>query len=350
MTGTDECDHAPLLAVRLDSDGDVLLTGPAVRALAAGHPGPVDLLVSPSGRAAGRLLPGVRDVLVFDAPWTGFAPQPFSAPDVQALIAALTARGYRRAVIFTSFHQSPLPMALLARLAGIGWIAATCVDYPGSLLDVRHRRPDGHEVTAALDLAATAGGRLPPGDRGGLAVRRPLPDVSHLVPASPYVVVHPGASVPARALTPTHARRIVDELTRRGRTVVLTGSPAERTLCAAAAGPQSTDLSGATSLAELAAVLAGAGCAVVGNTGPAHLSAAVGTPVVSLFSPVVPAWRWAPYGVDAVLLGDQWAPCRGSRARDCPVPGHPCLSGVPVDDIADAVQFLTPQAVEAVPG
>ena len=76
MTGPDECDHAPLLAVRLDSDGDVLLTGPAVRALAAGHPGPIDLLVSPSGLAAARLLPGVRDVLVFDAPWTGFAPPP----------------------------------------------------------------------------------------------------------------------------------------------------------------------------------------------------------------------------------------------------------------------------------
>ena len=64
------------------------------------------------------------------------------------------------------------------------------------------------------------------------------------------------------------------------------------------------------------------------NTGAAHLAAAVGTPVVSLFAPVVPAERWAPYGVPTVLLGDQDAPCAGSRARSCPVPGHPCLDRI----------------------
>ena len=75
-------------------------------------------------------------------------------------------------------------------------------------------------------------------------------------------------------------------------------------------------------------MLAGADAVLVANTGVAHLAAAVGTPVVSLFAPVVPAARWAPYGVPVTLLGDQHAPCRGSRAVHCPVPGHPCLTGV----------------------
>ena len=57
-------------------------------------------------------------------------------------------------------------MALLARLARIPFVAATSVDYPGSLLDLRHQRPVGHEVEAALDLAVAAGGRLPAGDDG----------------------------------------------------------------------------------------------------------------------------------------------------------------------------------------
>jgi ADP-heptose:LPS heptosyltransferase len=83
---------------------------------------------------------------------------------------------------------------------------------------------------------------------------------------------------------------------------------------------------------------------VVGNTGPAHLAAAVGTPVVSLFSPVVPAARWAPYGVPVALLGDQDAPCRGTRARHCPVPGHPCLAGVTAADVVDAVDSLRQEA------
>ena len=87
-------------------------------------------------------------------------------------------------------------------------------------------------------------------------------------------------------------------------------------------------------------MLAGADAVVVGNTGPAHLAAAVGTPVVSLFAPVVPATRWAPYRVPTVLLGDQQAPCRDSRARTCPVPGHPCLDSVTPDDVVVAVDKL----------
>ncbi|NEC39463.1 glycosyltransferase family 9 protein, partial [Streptomyces rubrogriseus] len=90
----------------------------------------------------------------------------------------------------------------------------------------------------------------------------------------------------------------------------------------------------------LAGVLAGAAAVVTGNTAPAHLAAAVGTPVVSLFAPVVPAERWRPYGVPYVLLGDQDAPCADSRARDCPVPGHPCLNTVTATDVAAAVEKL----------
>jgi hypothetical protein len=111
-------------------------------------------------------------------------------------------------------------------------------------------------------------------------------------------------------------------------------------LTAAVAGRAGIDLGGRTTLAELAAVLAGATAVVVGNTGPAHLAAAVGTPVVSLFAPVVPAVRWAPHGIPHIVLGDQAAPCRDTRARVCPVPGHPCLATVTADDVVRAVARL----------
>lgn len=340
---------ADVLAVRLDSDGDVLLTGPAIRALAARaaeHGGQVDVLASSAGRAAAELLPGVRDVLVFDAPWSGYMPPPLDRAEVLGLVETLAARRYASAVIFTSFHQSPLPMALLARLAGIGHVSGTSEDYPGSLLDVRHRRPDGlHEVEAALDLARAAGYPTPTGDEGApddrLRVREPLPDVRDLVPTGPYVVVHPGASVPARAPAPDHARDMVAALADAGHRVVVTGGPRETDLAAHVADGRATDLSGRTDLAGLAAVLAGAACVVVGNTGPAHLAAAVGMPVVSLFAPVVPVDRWAPWGVPTVVLGDQDAACRGTRARECPVAGHPCLTGIAAGDVVAAVERLT---------
>lgn len=161
-----------ILACRLDNDGDVLLTGPAVRALAAS--GTVDLLASPAGRAAARLLPGVEDVLVFDPPWSGFSPAAVDPAAVGRLVAQVHDGGYDEAVVFTSFHQSPLPLALLLRMAGVPRTAAASEDYPGSLLDVRFRREEGperHEVEAALALARAAGHDLPLGDDGRLRLR-----------------------------------------------------------------------------------------------------------------------------------------------------------------------------------
>ena len=243
-------------------------------------------------------------------------------------------------MIFGSFHQSPLPTALLLRLAGVPFVAATSVDYPGSLLDVRHRIADDvHEV----ERGARPGrrGRLPAaaGDDGALRVRRP-----RAVVRGDHVVVHPGASVPARAWAPERNAALVRGLAEE-RDVVVTGGPGERALTARVAGPphpRVTDLGGATSLAELADVLAGAACVVVGNTGPAHLAAAVGTPVVSLFAPTVPAVRWRPWRVPHALLHVD-VPCAGCRARTCPVPGHPCLGGVAVADVVAAVDRLAPR-------
>jgi ADP-heptose:LPS heptosyltransferase len=121
---------------------------------------------------------------------------------------------------------------------------------------------------------------------------------------------------------------------------VVTGTDADGELTAAVAGDIALDLGGQTTLAELGAVFAGARAVVAPNTGPAHLAAAVGAPVVSLFAPVVPAARWRPYGTTAMLLGDQDAPCRDTRARDCPVRGHPCLDGIAARDVVVAVADL----------
>jgi ADP-heptose:LPS heptosyltransferase len=326
-----------VLVARMDSEGDVLLAGPAVRAAAAGAER-VTLLCGPRGKAAAALLPGVDEVLVHHAPWIDAEPLPVDVAATGALVASLSARGIDKAAILTSFHQSPLPLALLLRLAGIGEIAAVSVDYPGSLLD--HRLPDPgdvHEVQRGLGVVAALGLRLPPGDDTRLSVRRDTAPGDD----GPYIVVHPGASVPARAWSPEHNAALVDALAAQGHRVLVTGGPGEKALTRAVAGEHGVDLGGATSLGGLAGLLAGADCVVVGNTGPAHLAAAVGTPVVSLFAPTVPAARWRPWRVAHELLHVD-VPCAGCRARACPVPGHPCLEGVGVADVLAAVARLVP--------
>ncbi|MBG0829974.1 glycosyltransferase family 9 protein [Planomonospora sp. ID67723] len=328
---------------RVDNAGDVLLAGPAVRAVAAGAR-EVVLLAGPHGRAAAELLPGVSRVIEWRTPWIDPEPPPVTGAHTARLIRSVRRAAPEEALILTSFHQSPLPLALLLRLAGVPRISAISTDYPGSLLDLRRVVDEDADVPEAermLGLARAAGFDLPPGDDGRLAVRHPLPQVRHLAGPPGYVAVHPGVSAPARAWPEQSWSRLVEELTAAGLRVVVTGSPGERALTARIAGAGAvTDLGGATTFAELAAVLAGASAVVAANTGPAHLAAAVGTPVVSLFAPVVPAARWAPYGVPSVLLGDQHAPCRGTRARVCPVPGHPCLSSVPAGQVVEAVRRM----------
>ncbi|MFF5053162.1 HAD-IIIA family hydrolase [Micromonospora sp. NPDC000663] len=329
------------LVVRSDSAGDVLVTGPAIRAVAAGARRVV-LLCGPRGRAAAELLPGVDEIIEHPLPWIDPTPAPVDPAAVRDLTARLAAVDADQAVVFTSFHQSALPLALLLRMAGIGRIAAISDDYPGSLLDVRHRVPVGvPEPERALSLAAAAGHRLPDGDEPVLRLR---PDALPPRPAGlgdpGYVVLHPGSAASSRACPPELATRIAGALSAAGHRVLVTGGPEERAVTARVAAAGGIDLGGRTDLAGLAAIVADAAAVVVGNTGPAHLAAAARVPVVSLFAPTVPFGQWGPYRVPTVRLGDAAAPCRDTRAASCPVPGHPCLSDVEPAEVVEALRVL----------
>jgi ADP-heptose:LPS heptosyltransferase len=332
-----------MLVARLDRAGDVVLTGPAVRAVAA-HCGPVTYLTGPAGVAAAHLLPGVGSVLVFDAPWVSFDPPDVDAAQIARLIDQVREHAIDEALICVSMHQSPQPLALLLRLAGVRRIAAVGVDYPGSLLDIRAPyQPELHEVEQSLAVAALAGYELPAEDPGDLrlAVRRASP----FDPG--YVVVHPGASVPARALPLEPAADAIECLVQDGWRVVITGSAAERQLARAlaeAAGDPAVEvIAGDTTFEEYAAVVGGAAAVVCGNTVAAHVAAAVGTPVVEAFAPVVPPHRWRPWRVPHRLLGTADIGCAGCRARVCPLPGQPCLDPFTGAAVAREVRSLSGQ-------
>lgn len=344
------CSH--VLVVRLDSMGDMLAAGPAIRAVAS-RAQRVTVLAGPLGAEAARLLPGVDEVVVWACPWV-LNPAPDVSPaDVAEVVRRVAGLGVDRAVILTSFHQSPLPTALVLRLAAVPWIGASSEDYPGSLLDARLPVPgEAPEPVRMLQIVRQAGFALPAGDDGRLAVRRPRTNVDailRLEPEVPFVVVHPGTSAPARAFPQRLWAAAVDRLVGDGWHVVLTGSRAEQQLTghivddlSDSSGGAVTDLAGRLNLPQLAAVLDRAEVTVIANTGPAHLSAAVGTPVVSLFAPVVPAARWAPHGVRVELLGDQEAPCKDTRWVVCRIEGHPCLSQVSPAQITEAVKRVCP--------
>jgi ADP-heptose:LPS heptosyltransferase len=325
-----------VLIVRLDSVGDVLLAGPAIAVAAAGAS--VDVLCSSIGRPAAELLPGVRRTIVFDAPWILNPAPPLAGRGLRRAARRLRRGRYDAAAILTSSHQSPLPTAMVLRLAGVRRLAAVSNDYPGTLLD--HRipgDPDLHEVERSLAVVSELDFEV--GDPAGHRLRV---DVEPVAPRPGRVVVHPGAAAPARTLPPVRWRTAVEELVRRDYEVVVTGGRAEATRCATVAEPtgRAPVLLPTTDLRRLAGVIGTAAVVVAGNTGPAHLAAALGRPVAVVFPPTVPPRRWRPWGVPHVLLGDLDVPCAGCRALRCPLVEQICVTDVSPIEVADAVDGL----------
>src|SRR5262249_40601677 len=120
------------------------------------------LLTSRAGAAIASLVPEIDDVIVYEAPWMrATAPRPDARRD-WAMAELLGRRRFDAAVIFTVYSQSPLPAALLCRLAGIPRRLAHCRENPYQLLSDWIPEPEPrsvvrHEVRRHLDLVAAVG-------------------------------------------------------------------------------------------------------------------------------------------------------------------------------------------------
>ena len=107
--------------------------------------------------------------------------------------------------------------------------------------------------------------------------------------------------------------------------VIFTGSSGERTeveQIQTAMGVHSFSLAGELDLGELAAFLAMAPLLIANNTGPVHIAAAVGTPVVDLYALTNP--QHTPWGVPNRVLNHD-VPCKYCYKSVCPEGHHHCL-------------------------
>jgi hypothetical protein len=122
-----------MLVVRPDNLGDVVMCGPALRALRRAAPDArLDLLTSPAGAAVAPLLPEVSGVLTASVSWQQLDPAAVPVGQDEDLVARIAGGGYDAAVILTSFSQSPWPAGYLCRLAGVPGCpyARQCLDVP----------------------------------------------------------------------------------------------------------------------------------------------------------------------------------------------------------------------------
>jgi lipopolysaccharide heptosyltransferase II len=350
-------DARRVLAVRLDTLGDVVMTGPALRALKAGRADRrVTVLTSPAGAAIARLLPDVDRVMVYEAPWMKATPRR-NAPDVDlAFVAELAEQRFDAAAIFTVFSQNPLPAALLCYLAGIPRRLAHCRENPYQLLThwVAEREPAAgvrHEVRRQLDLVATVGCTV---SDERLALRVPTSATRHvqtlfdevgLDPSATWVAMHPGATAPSRRYPAESFAAVVRGLAGAGVRVVFTGTRDEDALVSTIqeqARAPSASLVGRLRTEELAAFLARARVLVSNNTGPVHVAAAMGTPVVDLYAQTNP--QHTPWSVPhRVLFHD--VPCKYCYKSVCPEGHHDCLRRVePRTVVAATLDLLSTTA------
>jgi lipopolysaccharide heptosyltransferase II len=348
-----------ILCVRLDSMGDVLMTTPAIRALAQSIPDHrLTLLTSPAGAEAGRLLSSIEKVLVYDAPWMKLpAPRLGSRYD-WGMIETVKAQRFDAAVIFTVYSQSALPAALLSYLADIPLRLAHCRENPYHLLTdwVRDPEPDScirHEVRRQLDLVAAVGASVSDdhlsihvSDSAAARIDRRLKDM--VPPGHPWIVIHPGASAASRRYPQESfaeaARQLVHTI---GCRILWTGNAREReeivTIQRAMRLPSSS-LAGQLSLEEFGALLARAPLLLSNNTGAVHLAAAVGTPVVDLYALTNP--QHTPWRIPRRLLFQDVA-CRFCYRSACPEDHHRCLDAVMPETIVTAVRELLAETQHA---
>ena len=337
-----------VLCIRLDAMGDVLMTTPALRALKQSAPRQLTLLTSHAGAAIAPLIPEIDQVLIYEAPWLkSGAAQAQPAADLD-MLAHLRAQRFDAAVIFTVYSQNPLPSALMCYLADIPLRLAHCRENPYRLLtdwlpETEPQQHIRHEVQRQLDLVAYVGATT---DDAGLSLQVP----SHAATAlrarlaaaridgtRPLVLIHPGASAPSRRYPPALYAQVLPMLIARGLQVVFTGTAADaEAIARIRRGYERTTVSfaGVLDIAELAALIAHADILLCNNSGPAHIAAAVGTPVVDLYALTNP--QHTPWQVPARVLSHD-VPCKYCYKSECPQQHQRCLRAIEPAAVAAAV-------------
>jgi ADP-heptose:LPS heptosyltransferase len=340
-------DHAyrRFLIVRTDRIGDVILTLPMARVLKRHDPGAhVAMLINSYTTGLVSSDPDVDQVIALQE----------HSPSVTGIAAEL-----RRSRFDVVFHTHPRPrLALATALAGIPVRVGTGYRSYSFLFNRRvyeHRKDAArHELEYNLNLLRAVGIDAPWGDvRPTLTVgaaqeekARAAIAAAGVPPGGRFVILHPGSGGSARDWSPEHFGELATMLSGLdGHSVVVTGGKGEDALVSrvlSACPPSVRPMVGALDILEYAALAKMASLFVANSTGPIHVAAAVGTPVIGLYPQIRPlsAARWGPYTDRKVIFTPRGFPedcdrCTGGRGEPCP-----CMDSIKPEDVHAAAMTL----------
>jgi lipopolysaccharide heptosyltransferase I len=331
-----------ILVVRLGSLGDLVHSLPAVAAIRRANPdAEIDWLVDEGHLDFLSLVPILSEIVVL----RGRTARAWL--DVRT---RLRAKRYDAAVDF----QGLLKSAALARLSG----AARVIGFDRGALRERAAGPlytehvtvgEGHHVIDKnLRLAAILGAEAGP-------LEFPIRDVKSAVAGAivagdprPFAILNTGGAWPNKRWPAERLGRVAAWLceTQGLRTVALWG-PEEAHLAheVVAASDGAATAAPPTSLPDLVALSRAAKLMVSGDTGPTHIAAAVGTPVVALFGPTNPR-RNGPWDEDDVAVS-RYEACSCHYERTCSRDAaHWCLATITERDVRQAIEVRLQRAGE----
>ena len=347
-----------ILVIWLDLIGDLVLSMTIVRTLKRSYPeAEIDLLALPASAQVVMHDPDLNDIITYD-------PNVWRRPKalLQAknwrnsynLLRLLRARHYDIAV--SAFGNWAAIIAALSgtkRRVGFGRES-----YPGFMTDsVRghHWRPGDHkhEVDYCLELAKAAGATVCPADRISRLYVYPLAQQQlqqllideGLEQEKPLIACHLSSNNGQSKRWPIpYWATLIDKLIRDlDAQVVLTGAPGDKPLIANVTRQmhqQAINLAGKTSLPQLVALLQQASLVIGGDSGPMHIAAAVGTPLIAIHGPTDPALSGPISPTATVLRSDIWcSPCYNAQdTADCRFFTTQCMKNILPSRVFKVVQ------------
>lgn len=335
-----------ILVIQLDHLGDAVMTAAVLPAIRRRYPAArLDVLAAPWNREVFEIS-GVVDaihVCGVNRFGRGWRPHWLLAQAWWGL------RLRRRRFDLAIDVRGELPLALISWLAGakrrVGWncggggflLTDSAAYVPGRPeMESRFALLKLIDVTPPTELVNREPWLIPPAaSRANVADR--LDAISE---PGPLVVMHLGAGTAAKRWPLAHWRELIGRLVvELGPRIVLIGGRREHAVAADVlehrGWPGVDDWTGRLTVGETAALIEQADVFIGADSGPAHLSAAVGTPAVVLFSGTNRVRQWRPWGrVSVVKRQVACSPCHLLR---CPFAAHPCMVGILPEVVAQRV-------------
>jgi lipopolysaccharide heptosyltransferase II len=302
-----------ILCIRPDNMGDLVMSGPALRALKQGLNACITVLTSSMATPVAAFMPEIDEIITYDLPWIKTNNSP--APDALAdLIVLLRDYHFDAAVIFTVFSQNPLPSAMVAYQAGIPKVLAYCRENPYRL--ITDWMPDEepfayilHQVERDMKLVSEVCPIISNKHLNLQVDETEWPHVANQLTKmglsldKPWLILHPGVSEIKRQLPEELWIDTAADLIKAGYQILLTGAAGERELTSRlqkTIGNGAYDAGGLFSISQLITLISRAPLLLSVNTGTVHLAAAVGTPVVVLYAQTNP--QHTPWLVPNVVI------------------------------------------------